>query len=158
MAATKEYVVVSSRDFTDKLDFFRCFDAKTGEPKWTVLYPAMGALDYGNSPRATPLIRKGLVFTLGAFGHLQCLDLKTGAVRWRKDILFEYGVERKLVRGTTASPLIVDDKLIVNPGGPESSLIALDPQTSELVWKSPGGPFAFASFDLLEFGQNKVIH
>jgi len=56
-----------------------------------------GKLDYGNSPRATPLIDKGKVYLLGAFGDLHCVNLADGSVVWKKNIVREYNA--KLVAG-----------------------------------------------------------
>ncbi len=56
IAATKDYVILGDRDLEDMGDVFRCYDATTGIPLWTLAYPAIGKLDYGNMPRATPLM------------------------------------------------------------------------------------------------------
>ena len=45
----------------------------------------------------------------------------------------------------TATPLLVDDKLIVNPGAKDASLVALDRKTGKVVWKTPGAGAAYAS-------------
>src|SRR4029434_11218791 len=44
--------------------------------------------------------------------------------------------------GTCSTPLVVDDALIVNPGGPEASLVALDCATRRTRWATPGAPAA----------------
>ena len=75
VAATQQYVVVADRDPLDHFDVFRCLDAQSGQQLWQIQYAAPGNLDYGNSPRATPVIRDGLVYLLGAFGDLHCVTL-----------------------------------------------------------------------------------
>jgi outer membrane protein assembly factor BamB len=152
IAATAEIVVVSDRSLNDDADLFRCLEARTGEQRWQIRYPAPGELDYGNSPRATPLIDRGLVYLQGAFGHLTCADVATGEILWQRHLRRDFGAKDKLVWGTCSSPLIVDGKLIVNPGGPAASLAALDPQTGEVLWQSPGAPAAFNSFGLAMLG------
>ena len=72
LAATPQYVVFGDRDLDDFNDVFRCLDAADGTPMWTVMHPAIGKLDYGNTPRATPLIDGDHVYLLGAFGDLHC--------------------------------------------------------------------------------------
>jgi outer membrane protein assembly factor BamB len=58
----------------------------------------------------------------------------------------------------TATPLVVDDKLIVNPGAKDASLVALDRKTGEIVWKSPGAAAAYASPIINNFnGQRQVV-
>jgi outer membrane protein assembly factor BamB len=47
---------------------------------------------------------------------------------------------------------MVDDKLIVNPGGAAASLAALDRLTGKIVWQTPGEPPGYAAFVLAELG------
>ena len=143
--AAADCVIVGDRDFSNLLDEFRCFDAQTGEPRWTVRYPAPGRLDYDNSPRSTPLVTAEHVYLFGAFGDLHCVDRQTGLIVWRKNILQEFDVAAELVWGTCSSPLLIDDKLIINPGGGSASLVALDAKSGNVVWQTQGAEFAFAS-------------
>ncbi|GIT12635.1 MAG: hypothetical protein CM1200mP34_0410 [Verrucomicrobiales bacterium] len=98
-------------------DLFRCLDATDGSEVWRLEYDADRELDYSNSPRATPVIHDGLVYLHGALGDLHCLRLDTGAVVWRTNYYREYG-GKLLAWGSSSPPLIVGDKLIINPGGP----------------------------------------
>ena len=152
IAATEKYVVLGDRDVTNKFDEFRCYRAADGEVLWTVQYPAIGDLDYDNLPRATPLIHDNKAFLLGAFGDLTCTELETGTVVWRTNIIAMFDGEKNVVWGMCSSPLIADGKLIVNPGGPDASIVALDPQTGDLIWQSPGGRHAYASFIIATLG------
>ncbi len=145
-------MIVSDRELLDKFDCFRCLKAHTGEQLWTVMYPAEGDLDYGPSPRATPLIHKDLVILAGAFGHVQAAELATGKTRWELNLREAFGVEAQLKWGFCASPLIVDGKLILNPGGPKASLVAVDPATGKVLWKTPGTPPSFGSMLAGKFG------
>ena len=52
---------------------------------------------------------------------------------------------------------MVDDKLIVNPGGKDAGLVALDMGTGEVIWKTPGEPAAYASFVSASFGGERQI-
>lgn len=150
------YVVVADRDAKDENDIFRCFQAADGKPVWKLIYPAVGRLDYGNSPRATPTIADGKVYLLGAFGDFHCLDLVTGKTIWNTHLEGEFGA-KKPTWGYASSPLLVDDKVIINPGGPQASLVALNAKTGEVVWKTPGAPAAYGSFVLGELGGKRQI-
>ncbi len=152
IAATQDYVVFGDRDLDNFCDVFRCLDAATGATVWTVQYPALGELDYGNTPRATPLIHAGLVYLYGAFGDLHCVRFHTGEIVWMKNLRLEYGLIDKLIWGTCSSPLIADGKLIVNPGAPEASIVALEPKTGEVLWQSPGRPAGYGSLIFGTFG------
>ncbi len=156
-AATDRYVIVPDRDPLDTNDVFRCLDAAGGKPVWELSYPAAGKLDYGNSPRATPLVHGDRVYTLGAMGDLHCVSLADGRVLWKTNLLKQFGAKLP-TWGMCSSPLIVDGKLIVNPGAPAASVVALDAETGELVWKAPGGPAAYASFIAGRFaGVDQVV-
>ena len=152
IAATNEYVILGDRDVGNLFDEFRCYSARDGTLLWTVRYPATGQLDFDNLPRATPFIDDGRVYLLGAFGHLTCANLQTGAIEWQLNILDLFGGDPELVWGTCSSPLVVDGKLIVNPGGPAASIVALDPATGTLIWKSPGARHAYSSFIVATLG------
>lgn len=156
-AVAQGIAIVGDRDTADESDVFHAVKAATGERLWTFRYLAMGRLDYGNSPRATPLIEGEFVYLLGAFGDLNCLRLASGKLVWKKQLRSEFGAQDELVWGTCSSPLIVDGKLIVNPGGPSASVVALHPQTGDLLWKAPGAPAAFASLVVAELGQKKQL-
>lgn len=146
IAVAEGIVVVGDRDLADEQDVFHAFDAQTGDRLWSLEYSASGHLDYGNSPRATPLLVNGRVYLLGAFGHLHCCRITDGAVEWRRHLRDDFGVRDELVWGVASSPLIVDDQLIVNPGGPDASVVSLSPANGNLIWKTAGEPAAFASF------------
>lgn len=146
IAATQKYVLIGDRDLMDQNDVLRCYSAVDGEPLWTFSFPAPGYLDYGNTPRATPLIDKDRVYLQGAFGNLYCVALDTGRIVWTKNYKIEFGATAELAWGTCASPLIVDNKLIINPGAPDASIVALDPKDARVLWKTPGDIPAFGSF------------
>lgn len=158
VAATSEFVLVPDRDALDTLDIFRCLRATTGEEVWAVREASPGRLDYGNSPRATPLIHGEHVFLYNAHGTLLCVKLANGELVWRKNLLDEFdGWDAANAWGTSSSPLVVDDKLIVNPGGAEASVVALAPATGEILWKTPGDHAAFASFIVGTFGGRRQL-
>lgn len=119
---------------------------------WTHAYPCNGNLDYGNSPRATPLIAGDHVYLFGAFGHLACLKLKSGEVVWETNLRDEFGATDSPKWGACSSPLLADGKLIVNPGAKDASLVALDPKTGKVVWKTPGKAAGYGSFIAGSFG------
>jgi outer membrane protein assembly factor BamB len=144
VAAFEDFVVVSSRDRNDAMDVFSCLDPSTGIMYWQSTYGATGNLDYGNSPRATPLILDPYVVTLGAFGDLQCLDMISGAIVWKKHLVKDFQGELPQW-GYSASPIVVDEKLIIQPGGQAKSIVALELSTGKLLWATPGRVPAYAS-------------
>lgn len=147
IAATGDYVIVGSRDSTDKLDVFQAFSAQSGKLLWQYRKKAEAQLDYGNSPRTTPLIWGPCVFTLGALGDLACLDLESGIPLWQKSLLKDFGGKLP-AWGYSGSPIMHDERLFVQPGGPSAAVAALDPITGETLWKTKGNPAAYASLSI----------
>ncbi len=157
VAATDRFVVVSDRDAADAFDIFRCLAATDGHELWTLRYPARGKLDYGNSPRATPLIDRDVVYLQGALGDLHAVSLASGKVIWRKNLRQDFGVKLS-DWGFCSSPLIANGRLIVNPGVKDGSLAALELGTGQVAWKTPGTPAAFGSFILANIsGRQQLI-
>lgn len=157
VAVADGLVLVGDRDTEDRHDVFHALDAASGERLWTLQYSAEGRLDYGNSPRATPLVDAGRGYVLGAFGHLHCVSLADGRVIWERHLRRDFAATSELVWGVCSSPLIVDGRLIVNPGGPEASVVALDPATGDVLWKTPGAAAAFSSFVVGTFGGRRQV-
>ena len=152
VAATSDYVIASGRDGADTTDIFRCYKAGTGAEAWVVYHPAPAKLDFGSSPRATPLIYADHAFLLGASGYLQCVELATGVVVWDKEIKDEFPPAEAPTWGYCGSPLIADGKLIVNVGGKDAALVALDPKTGSVIWKGTGDAIGYGSFIAAELG------
>jgi len=146
IAATSRYVIFGGRDYDDFQDVFRCLDADTGETIWEIERLAIGALDYGNSTRSTPLIVGEHVFCQGALGTLLCLHVEDGEVLWERNLADDFKPSENLPWGYCASPLIAAGNLVVNPGAADGSLVALDPATGDVVWKTPGPLCAYGSF------------
>ena len=114
-----------------------CFDAATGKLLWEKSYSVLyDNLPYGNGPRTTPAIVEGRIYTLGALGHLYCLDAESGEPIWMTNLVKDFGA-RVPLWGISASPFVYEDMLIVHAGGePDACVIALNPQTGEKVWSS----------------------
>lgn len=158
IAATGDVVVFGDRDLDDFHDIFRCHDAKTGTQRWQVERLAIGDLDYGNSPRATPLIAGDRVFCFGAHGTLLCIALQKGNVIWEMNLREKFGSPGELPWGYCGSPLLVGDRLIVNPGTTKASIVALDAATGEVVWSCPGEEPSYGSFNLLRVnGRPQIV-
>lgn len=123
-----------------------CYDLGTGAPIWlhtdeARFYEVFG----GVGPRATPTIHDGKVYALGATGILNCLDFRTGEQIWETNILADAGAEN-ITWAMSASPLIVDDMVIVNPGGSKGkSVAAYDKDTGKIVWAKGEHPASYSS-------------
>src|SRR2546428_3489580 len=133
------------------------YDVETGRELWTQGWSAQYNDSTGDGPRATPTWDDGRLYALGATGELRCLDAKTGAVIWGKNILSDNQAEN-LSWAMAASPLIVDDKVIVLPGGPSGkSVAAYSKMTGAPVWKSQNDRQAYVSPMLVTLAGHRQI-
>jgi outer membrane protein assembly factor BamB len=111
----------------------------------------------GDGPRATPTWHDGRLYVLGAEGELRCLDAESGRRLWSKNILQENGAGN-LQWGMAASPLIVDDKVIVLPGGsPDKSVVAYDKVTGSPLWQALSDKQAYISPMLVTLAGERQI-
>jgi outer membrane protein assembly factor BamB len=111
------------------------FEEKTGKPLWKYEYPVKYKISYPAGPRCTPCVVDGKVYTLGAEGHLACLDAATGNKIWSKELKAEYKTETP-IWGFAAHPLVDGKKLITLAGGEGSHVVSLDKDTGKEIWKS----------------------
>ena len=108
---------------------------ETGRELWTHAWDArFDELMGGPGPRATPTWHRGHVYALGATGMLWSLDARTGEVVWTRDILADSRATN-LEWAMSGSPLVVDDLVVVQPGGGSGwSVVAYHRDTGEVVW------------------------
>ncbi len=110
-------------------------DPATGRPTWSASYATDYRDDFGfdEGPRATPTVAQGRVFTLGAQGELQAVDLATGQRLWSVGTHARFGV-RKGFFGAASAPLVDGDHVMVNVGGRDAGIVAFDVASGEVVW------------------------
>ncbi|HUS48284.1 MAG TPA: PQQ-binding-like beta-propeller repeat protein [Phycisphaerae bacterium] len=156
LAVTRDRVIVADKGKQGREDIWRCLDADTGKQLWDLRYQAEKEMDYTSAPRATPVIHGGLAYLLGALGDLHCARLADGNVVWKMNIFRDFGAE-PIQWGASATPLLVDGKLIVNPGAKDASLVALEARTGQVLWKTPGAPGAYSSFIVGTFGGRRQV-
>jgi outer membrane protein assembly factor BamB len=144
------FVVAGGRAFTieqrGRQEVAAAYDVPTGRELWTNAWAAefresMG----GDGPRATPTWSDGRVYALGATGELRALDDRSGRVIWRTNILTDSGADN-LPWGMAASPLVVDEAVVVLPGGPNGQSVAgYDRATGTRLWSALDDMQAYCS-------------
>ncbi len=125
-------------------EFVVAFDVATGKQAWATSHGSAFRNDRGDGPRGTPTVDGDRVYALGGSGDLSALDVRTGKVVWTKNILKEFGGEN-ITWGISESPLVVGNKLLVNPGGPGASIVALNKSDGSLIWKSQSDRAGYSS-------------
>jgi len=133
------FVIAGGRAFTIEQrrdeEVVAAYDVDTGIEIWTHTWSAhfqeaMG----GPGPRATPTWHDGRLYALGATGQFVSLDAATGAVFWERNILTDAGASN-LPWAMSGAPLVVDDLVVVQPGGARGwSIAAYDRLTGDVVW------------------------
>ena len=129
------------------------YDLRTGRELWTTAWSALFHEPMGgDGPRATPTWNDGRVYALGGSGELRCLDETTGTTAWRTNILEDSGAAN-LQWGMAASPLVVDDTVVVLPGGPNGrSIVAYDRRTGTRRWSALDDQAGYSSPMLATIG------
>ncbi|HEX3998089.1 MAG TPA: PQQ-binding-like beta-propeller repeat protein [Pirellulales bacterium] len=132
-----------------------CYDALTGAPQWSHGIRARHETPLGRiGPRSTPTINAGRVYALGATGVFRCLDGANGKLLWAHDILAECNTTvdddlQNVYWGRAASPLVVDNLVIVPGGGPGGgpwiSLLAFDKVSGKLIWEGGSEQVSYSS-------------
>lgn len=131
-------------------EFVQAISTDNGKVIWTSRVGNVGNPNQ-NPPyakaRSTPTIDGAFIYALGSDGDLACLDLKSGKIRWSRNVRTEFGGQP----GDWAyaeSPLVDGDVVVVTPGGPQATMAALNKKTGAVIWKSPipgGEPAGYAS-------------
>lgn len=109
-----------------------------GKELWAVrIGPALreGPPQGVEGPGSTPTVDGDRLFALGAGGDLVCLETGDGKVVWQVNLMRDFGGRLPMWR-YNESPLVDGDNVIVTPGAEDATMVALDKQTGQLVWKN----------------------
>ena len=133
------FAIAGGRAFTieqrREMEAVVAYDVASGRELWTSGWNAEFQEPLGgDGPRATPVWDAEKVYALGALGELRCLEAASGKVLWATNVL-DQNRAPVLTYGTSASPLIYEDKLIVLAGGPRKhSVVAYDKNDGKQLW------------------------
>jgi len=161
-SAWSSFAIVGGRAVTQEQhgpeELVVCYDLASGRKLWshadTTRYESgMG----GIGPRATPTIVGGRVYAVGATGRLNVLDLKNGAVIWSRDIVADNAAEVPMF-GISGSPLVLADKVVVSPGGPDGrSLVAYARDDGAFIWGGGDDKAGYSSPQLVSLAGREQI-
>jgi outer membrane protein assembly factor BamB len=138
-------------------EFVIAFDITTGKEAWATPHGGAFRNDRGDGPRGTPTIDGDKVYALGGDGDLSCLDARTGKIIWTKNVLREFGASN-ITWGISESPLVMGNKVLVNAGGTNASIVALNKTNGAVIWKSQSDEAGYSSAIPLQInGGTQVI-
>ena len=141
-----------------EIERIHCFDWAAGNKLWSYSYDCKyDGFGYKAGPRASVLVDDGLAYSLGAAGHLFCLDAANGSVLWGRDLRTEHEI-RMPNWGIAASPVVEGQLLIVQIGGDnEACLCAFDKKTGELRWKALPDVASYSAPIVIDQANRRVL-
>lgn len=123
-------------------------EAQTGKVLWKQSIPVnyRGTFNPNDGPIAVPLIYNNRVYVYGISGKLQCLDFKTGKQIWMRDTHKDYQVGEGYF-GVGSTPIIVENKLIVNVGGKRKNagIVAFSLDKGITLWQTMQDDASYSS-------------
>lgn len=126
-------------------------DEATGQQLWKVANGDAYLHNRGGGPRGTPTIDGETVYVLGSNGSLIALEATSGKKLWNTNLLSRFN-GRNINWGISESPLIDGRQLIVSPGAAGASVVALDKNNGNVIWKSLDDEAGYASAIVTEAG------
>jgi len=132
------------------------FDVATGKQAWATPHGSAFRNDRGDGPRGTPTVEGDRLYALGGAGDLSALDTTSGKVVWTMNVLEKFG-GRNITWGISESPLIIGERILVNPGGPGASIVALNKKDGSLIWKSQSDAAGYSSGIPVQIGNTTQV-
>ena len=131
-------------------EYVMAFDEATGKKLWEVENGRRFGNDRGDGPRGTPTVSGGQLYAYGASGDLSALDAASGKVIWKVNVLSKFGGSN-ITWGLSESPLVLQDRIIVNAGGRGASIVALSRKDGSVLWQTGNDEAGYSSAILHEF-------
>lgn len=127
-------------------EFVQALRVNDGEADWSTHLGGVGNPDQQPPypmARSTPTVDGDRLYAFSSDGDLVCLKAATGEQIWRKNVRKEFD-GKPGTWGYAESPLIEGDALVVAPGGPTATIVALNKMSGAMIWKCPvpGGDLA----------------
>ncbi len=116
-------------------------DAATGRELWFADiakgegYSGGDTAGGGDGPRSTPTVSDGKVYLLTPDLVARCLDAETGRLIWKRDLI-KQNHGRNIGWNSAASVAIDGNLVFVAGGGAGESMLGLNKNTGEVVWKT----------------------
>ena len=149
------YITGLNEDGTREV--FQCYTLD-GKKQYTVEYGNPWKQSYPET-RTTPAIMDGKAYVISGMAEIVCIDIKDGKILWTVDGGTKY--ERQTgMWGTSECPLVFDDKIIYTPCGQQTTMVALNRNTGEEIWKTRaiGEKSGYVSPIMIEYkGKRQII-
>jgi outer membrane protein assembly factor BamB len=150
---TADAIYITGRKDTE--DFITSF-THDGKKNWELAYGKSWDRTYPES-RTIPTYVDGFLYLVSGQGDIVCVSAK-GEKVWSVNHFQKYGASAPRF-GISESPLFVDGKIIVTPGGSQTALVAFDAKTGKVVWEteSLNEGAEYVNPLLIQHGSRKII-
>jgi outer membrane protein assembly factor BamB len=127
-----------------------------GKKKWEIVYGKAWMTNHTGS-RCTPTYYNGNIFLISGSGDIVCVG-SDGKIKWSKNHYSLYN-SRPIKFGISESPVVVDNMVIVSPGGKKASLVAFNISDGKVVWEAEplNQEPQYVNPKLIEYAGKKMI-
>lgn len=144
----------------DDWELATCYDSEAGNVLWETGWPTSyhNIYEYSDGTYTTPIVDDDRVYLLGAKSQLLCLSLTDGSRIWTRDLEQDFQ-PGELPYGFGATPLLEDDRLIINLGGQleQSGIIAVDKMTGETLWTTTEELASYCTPEATTIGTQRFV-
>ena len=132
-------------------EYVTAFDAASGKRLWEAANGRRFNNDRGSGPRGTPTVEGDRVYAFGASGDMTVLDAASGKIIWTVNVLRKFGGSN-IRWGLSESPLVLEDRVLVQAGGRGAAIVALSRKDGSEIWRSQSDEPGYASAVVHEAG------
>ncbi len=126
------------------IEYLIALDAGTGKELWRTRVGRRYENNRGDGPRGAPTVDGGRVYALGGNGDLASVDAATGKTIWHVNLLSRFSAGN-IGWGISESPLVLEDRVLVNAGGRGGSLAALAKTDGATLWAGESDEAGYSS-------------
>ena len=133
-----------------------CINAETGKEIWTHQYPCQKPPTIFKEELVRHQLWMAESFSCKVMRETYTLEAKTGKILWSLNIVDDLqGVRPQW--GFAGSPLVTNDKVIIQTGSPSGSLVALDRENGRVLWRSGKDDAGYASLYLRKSDPKEIV-
>lgn len=125
-------------------EYVIALDVATGRELWRAKSGRRYNDGRGDGPRGAPTVDGNRVYALGGNGDLTVLDVESGKRIWSINLLETFN-GRNISWGISESPLVLEDRVLVNAGGRKAAIVALDKTDGSVLWQSQDDEASYSS-------------
>ncbi len=126
-------VYLTGMDEQEEKEVFQCYSLD-GKKLYTTVYGNPWKQSFPET-RTTPTIDGDKAYVISGMGEIVCINIADGSIAWTVNGGEKYG-RKTGMWGTSECPLVYDDKVIYTPCGDQTTIVALNKNTGEEIWKS----------------------